>query len=207
MADDRRFVGSKPSRHEPAAVFYGAHLRRESAAILSPRPFSSRRKMPDVPCRHGCLRGPSGASVIPRPQWWPMSTLRRSQGAQRLLLHSANAVKLVKTFPDRNASSRPKFRRLYARQVPEKTHLWPGYCVTHHQVNPEEVEIVNNYTRGLSFDSSRVPSEVTAMVDFIGSTSQIIKFVKSSTSQKFIIGTEWGLFTDFKEKPVKLFTY
>lgn len=123
---------------------------------------------------------------------------------------SANAVKLVKNIPESEIIFLPdqNLGHFVATQVPEKKiHLWPGYCVTHHQVQPEEVKLVKElHPDAPVLTHPECRPEVTALADFIGSTSQIIKYVQSSPSQKFIIGTEMGIIHGLqKENPGKTF--
>lgn len=48
--------------------------------------------------------------------------------------------------------------------------------------------------------------EVTNLADFVGSTSEIIKFATNSEEKEFIIGTENGVMYELKQKnPDKLF--
>lgn len=48
--------------------------------------------------------------------------------------------------------------------------------------------------------------EVTNLADFVGSTSEIIKFATNSEAKEFIIGTENGVMYELKQKnPDKLF--
>lgn len=42
--------------------------------------------------------------------------------------------------------------------------------------------------------------EVTNLADFVGSTSEIIKFATNSEAKEFIIGTENGVMYELKQK-------
>jgi quinolinate synthase len=195
-------------------VFCGVHFMAESAAILSPE------KTVLFPAENaGCPMADmaDASEVLKWRERYPkaavvayVNTSAAVKAVSDYCCTSANAVKLVKNIPESEIIFLPdqNLGGYVARQVPEKTvHLWPGYCVTHHQVNPEEVEIVKQlHPEALVLTHPECRPEVTAMADFIGSTSQIIKFVKSSTSQKFIIGTEMGIIHGLqKENPGKTF--
>ncbi len=195
-------------------VFCGVHFMAESAAILSPE------KTVLFPAENaGCPMADmaDASEVLKWRERYPkaavvayVNTSAAVKAVSDYCCTSANAVKLVKNIPESEIIFLPdqNLGSYVARQVPEKTvHLWPGYCVTHHQVNPEEVKIVRQlHPEALVLTHPECRPEVTALADFIGSTSQIVKFVKSSQSQKFIIGTEMGIIHGLqKENPDKTF--
>ena len=61
---------------------------------------------------------------------------------------------------------------------------------------PEEVrkEIVLMLSRGVG------KKEIRDMADFVGSTSQILEFVKETTAKKVIVGTEEGVIHQLKKE-------
>ena len=195
-------------------VFCGVHFMAESAAILSPE------KTVLFPAETaGCPMADmaEASEVLKWRERYPkaavvayVNTSAAVKAVSDYCCTSANAVKLVKNIPESEIIFLPdqNLGSYVARQVPEKTvHLWSGYCVTHHQVNPEEVKKIKKlHPDALILTHPECRPEVTALADFIGSTSQIIKFVKSSPSQKFIIGTEMGIIHGLqKENPDKTF--
>ena len=123
---------------------------------------------------------------------------------------SANAVHLVKNIPETEIIFLPdqNLGHFIATQTPEKQfHLWPGYCITHHRVTaPDVLQVKQLHPDALILVNPECRPEVTELADFIGSTSQIIKYVRQSERQKFIIGTEMGiLYSLKKENPEKTF--
>ncbi len=195
-------------------VFCGVHFMAESAAILSPD------KTVLFPAEHaGCPMADMAepAEVLKWRERYPkaavvayVNTSAAVKAVSDYCCTSANAVKLVKNIPESEIIFLPdqNLGHYVAEQVPEKTiHLWPGYCVTHHQVQPEEVKIVKGlHPDALVLTHPECRPEVTALADFVGSTSQILKYVQSSPSQKFIIGTEMGIIHGLqKENPGKTF--
>jgi len=195
-------------------VFCGVHFMAESAAILSPE------KTVLLPAENaGCPMADmaDASEVLKWRERYPkaavvayINTSAAVKAVSDYCCTSANAVKLVKSIPESEIIFLPdqNLGSFVARQVPEKNiHLWPGYCLTHHQVNPEEVKIIKElHPDAIILTHPECRPEVTALADFIGSTSQIVKFVKSSSSQKFIIGTEMGIIHGLqKENPGKTF--
>lgn len=130
-------------------VFCGVHFMAESAAILSPE------KTVLFPAEHaGCPMADMAdqSEVLKWRERYPkaavvayVNTSAAVKAVSDYCCTSANAVKLVKNIPESEIIFLPdqNLGNYVAKQVPDKTiHLWPGYCVTHHQVKPEEVKIV-----------------------------------------------------------------
>ncbi len=214
VGDSLALSQSAAASEAKVIVFCGVHFMAESAAILSPQ------KIVLFPAENaGCPMADmaDASEVLKWRERYPkaavvayVNTSAAVKAVSDYCCTSANAVKLVKNIPESEIIFLPdqNLGHYVATQVPEKTiHLWPGYCVTHHQVRPEEVKTVKElHPDALVLTHPECQPEVTALADFIGSTSQIIKYVQSSTSQKFIIGTEMGIIHGLqKENPGKTF--
>jgi len=110
---------------------------------------------------------------------------------------SSNAVNVVRSLdsdqvifgPDKNLGS-------YIQQfLPDKEIiLWNGFCPTHEAVKSKEVVKVKLKNPGVKIlvHPEANPS-VVELADFVGSTSQMINYVKENDDEKFIIGTEMGI--------------
>ena len=71
-----------------------------------------------------------------------------------------------------------------------------GHCYVHSQITPEDLRIVRDtYPKAKLLVHPECVRSVRDMSDFVGSTAQMYKRVKGSSSQEkeFIIGTEMGL--------------
>jgi len=123
---------------------------------------------------------------------------------------SSNAVNVVKSLdsdrvifgPDKNLGS-------YIQQFVKDKEiiLWNGFCPTHEAVKSEEVVEVKLKNPGVKIlvHPEANPS-VVELADFVGSTSQMINYVKENDDEKFIIGTEMGILNIMsKENPNKEF--
>jgi len=107
---------------------------------------------------------------------------------------SSSAVKIVKKIendkilfiPDSNLG------RYVAEQVPEKTFkILQGGCPVHASVTAKEaVQAKEAHPGALLLVHPECVAEVVKLADFVGSTSEIMKFAKSSDNKEFIIGTE-----------------
>jgi quinolinate synthase len=123
---------------------------------------------------------------------------------------SANAVNIIASLPGRKVIFVPdeNLGDYVAKQLPDKELiLWKGHCVTHAKVKPEDV----NHVRGL-FPTAKIlihpecNPAVAELADFVGSTSEIIRYAKESRESTFIIGTEMGVVCTLREiLPTKQF--
>ncbi|KPK39217.1 MAG: quinolinate synthetase [Omnitrophica WOR_2 bacterium SM23_29] len=124
---------------------------------------------------------------------------------------SSNAVEIVKSLkdykrvifvPDRNLAN------YIQTQIPDKEIIpWKGFCPTHIRVQEEDIIEARKLHPDAEFIAHpECEPEVLAMADHICSTGGMFKYVKSSKSKKFIIGTESGmLYRLRKENPDKEF--
>lgn len=123
---------------------------------------------------------------------------------------SSNAVAVVNSLnvkkilfvPDKNLGAYVE-KQLKGIEVVK----WNGFCPTHHKVSIEDVNILRKKYPDINIlVHPECKPEVINSVDFTGSTSQILQYVKQSKNKKFIIGTEKGIiYTLKKENPGKEF--
>ena len=124
---------------------------------------------------------------------------------------SSNAVDLIKRIPEQEVIFIPdgNLGKNVAAQTPDKKFIfWNGYCDVHDMITVKDVDTaraLNPKTEILVHPECR--PEVVAKIDFVGSTAQILEYVKNSSKNNFVIGTEMGiLFRLKKENPQKSFT-
>ncbi len=195
-------------------VFCGVHFMAESAAILAP---DKQVLLPDPDAGCPMADMAEAETVLEWRTKYPKAAVVayvNSSAAVKAVSNycctSANAIQLVKNIPESEIIFLPdqNLGSFVAAQVPEKKiHLWPGYCRTHHRVTPEEVtQIRALHPDAIVLIHPECPPATVALADFAGSTSQIINYVKNSSAQKFIIGTEMGIMYSLrKENPNKTF--
>ncbi len=124
---------------------------------------------------------------------------------------SANAVRILNSVtndtiifgPDANLAD-------YARKHTNKNIITIpefGNCSTHHQISVNDIKgakTQHSYAKFIAHPECT--REVLEIADFIGSTEQMLKFVKSSDNGEFIVGTEIGIIYRLrKENPNKKF--
>lgn len=110
---------------------------------------------------------------------------------------SSNAEKVVRSLPQRDIIFVPdkNLGAYISKKVPEKNIiLFDGCCPIHNSMTREDaLAAKQKYPEALFLVHPECKAEVTELADFVGSTSQIIKFAEESDKTEFIIGTENGV--------------
>jgi quinolinate synthase len=124
---------------------------------------------------------------------------------------SANVLKVIESLsadtilfgPDRNLAE-------YAQRKTGKTIIpvpeW-GFCPTHLLFQPEDVQILKmKHPDAAVMVHPECSHEMQKAADFVGSTSQMCRYVRESNAKTFIVGTEEGLLHRLrKDNPEKQF--
>jgi quinolinate synthase len=84
---------------------------------------------------------------------------------------------------------------------------WDGYCPTHVKIMPEDIlNKIRLHPQAKVIVHPECRPEVIALSDEALSTSQMVKYTRSSSAKEFIIGTEVGLIYRLKkDNPTKKF--
>ncbi len=181
-------------------VFCGVYFMAETAKVLNPS-----RKVLIPYYKAGCLMADMAiAEEIKEfreknPEYAVVTYVNSSadvKAVSDICCTSANAVKIVESLdadkilfvPDRNLGS------YVAEKVKGKEiKLWDGYCPVHQKLTPEDAKRVKEENPDAVFVvHPECRKEVRDLADFIGSTSQIVRFVKETDAKKVIVGTEKG---------------
>lgn len=125
---------------------------------------------------------------------------------------SANAVKIVRALPNRNILFIPdrNLGRYVAQQVPEKNIMTvQGYCPVHEEISPREIAALKAaHPEAEILVHPECSEVVTAMADYVGSTSGILAHAAKSAATAFIIATEVGVEHKLrKQNPEKEFYF
>lgn len=117
---------------------------------------------------------------------------------------SANALNVIKSIdsdkilfvPDRNLGSYIK------SQVSDKQiDMWQGFCIVHNRVRNDNISYIKeNHPSAPILVHPECRPEVVDHADFVGSTSEIINYVKKLQDKKIIIGTERGILYTLKKQ-------
>ncbi|HBG43852.1 MAG TPA: quinolinate synthase, partial [Firmicutes bacterium] len=110
---------------------------------------------------------------------------------------SANALRIAKSLPQQEIIFVPDqgLGGYIARALPEKRFiLAQGYCPTHWRITAQEIDAFRAaHSQAQVLIHPECNSDVLALADFVGSTSQIIKKAQQSPAEEFLIVTEAGV--------------
>lgn len=110
---------------------------------------------------------------------------------------SSSALKIVKNMEEQDIlfMPDPNLGAWVKEQCPEKNiALVRGGCPTHLRITPLEVEMMKKaHPDALLLVHPECRPEVTALADYAGSTTGIMKYAKESDAKEFIIGTEHSI--------------
>lgn len=123
---------------------------------------------------------------------------------------SANAKKVVENLPNKNIYFIPdeNLGRYIAKQLPDKHFIFnDGFCPIHKDLTINDLRAAKQaHPEALVLAHPECTEEILENADYIGSTSEIIKYAKTSSSKSFIIATETGVFHKLQaDNPDKTF--
>ena len=194
-------------------VFCGVRFMAETAAILNPDrtvllsegsagcPLADMINIDEL--REWRQRYP-GASVV-----CYINSSAEIKAESDICCTSANGVKVVDPVltndiifvPDQNLG------HYVSTQTKKNIILYPGFCYVHHRLKPEQVKLAKKlHPEAQLLVHPECRPEVIALADAALSTSQMLRYVKASPHNSFIIGTEEGLLHRLRqENPDKSF--
>ena len=221
IQDIAHFIGDSLELSRKAAktnadviVFCGVHFMAETAKIISP---DKKVIIPDIDA--GC----SLANECPEdefrnfcsehPEHYVISYINCSAAIKAqsdLICTSSNAVDLVRKIPkdtpilfapDKNLG------RWVEQQTGRKMTLWPGSCMVHETFNEEEIlKLKIKHPKADVIAHPECTEVLLQYADFIGSTSKLLSYSKSSSSNEFIVLTEPGIIHQMEQNnPLKKF--
>ena len=194
-------------------VFCGVHFMAETAAILNPE-----RTVLLTEGSAGCpMADMISADELKEwkrryPRALVVSYVNSTAGVKAesySCCTSANGVKVVDAVPNNEILFVPdqNLGHYVSTQTTKRIILYPGYCYVHHRIKPEQVRMARKiHPEARLIVHPECRPEVAALADAVLSTSQMLRYVKASSQQSFIIGTEEGLLHPLrKENPDKSF--
>ncbi len=117
---------------------------------------------------------------------------------------SANSVNVVRTLeaseiimvPDKNLA---RYTQRFFKD--KKIYYHEGYCPFHDVLTVDEVkEVCAKYPNAIFMAHPECRPEVIEAAKVVRSTSGMLKYVKESTAQEFIVGTEVGMLYPLKKQ-------
>ena len=193
-------------------VFAGVHFMAETAKILNP---TKKVLLPDL--NAGCSLSDSCPPIdfekfkAQHPDHIVISYVNCSAGIKALsdiICTSSNAKLIVDSLPadqkiifapDRNLGA-------YINKVTGRNMvLWDGACMVHEIFSLEKiVRLQEEFPNAKLVSHPECEESLLKISDFVGSTTQILNYVKTSEFQEFIVATETGILHQMqKDSPHK----
>jgi quinolinate synthase len=195
-------------------VFAGVHFMAETAKILNP---TKKVVIPDL--KAGCSLSDSCPPLLFKkfkekyPDHVVVSYINCSAGIKALsdvICTSSNAKIIVESFPkDQPIIFAPdKNLGAYINKVTGRNMLlWNGACMVHEIFSLEKItklKVRNPNAKLIAHPECEEP--ILRLADFIGSTTGLLKYTQTDSSQEYIVATETGILHQMmKASPFKTF--
>ncbi|HLO81211.1 MAG TPA: quinolinate synthase NadA [Chitinophagaceae bacterium] len=195
-------------------VFAGVHFMAETAKILNP---TKKVVIPDL--KAGCSLSDSCPPPLfkkfreDHPDHVVVSYINCSAGIKALsdvICTSSNAVAIVNSFPPEQKIIFAPDKNLgaYINKVTGRNMLlWNGACMVHEIFSMEKItKLKMRHPEAKLIAHPECEEPILKLADFIGSTTQLLKFTETDPSQSFIVATETGILHQMeKNSPGKTF--
>ena len=136
------------------------------------------------PDREVVVYANTSAEVKARADWVVTSAIALDIVAA---LHKAG--KKIVWGPDRHLG------RYIEAQTGADMIMWQGHCIVHDEFKSDALRVCREqHPEAEVLVHPESPADVVEQADFVGSTSQIIKFAQSSNAESFIVATDRGIF-------------
>lgn len=182
-------------------VFAGVHFMAETAKILNP---NKKVLLPDL--KAGCSLSDSCPPPLfkafkdKHPDHIVISYINCSAGIKALsdiICTSSNAQAIVESLPkDQKIIFAPdkNLGGYINKQTGRSMLLWNGACMVHEIFSREKmVKLKERHPHAKIVAHPECEESVLEVADFIGSTTQILKFTETDPCQCFIVATETGI--------------
>lgn len=195
-------------------VFAGVHFMAETAKILNP---SKKVVIPDL--KAGCSLSDSCPPPLfkkfkeQHPDHVVISYINCSAGIKALsdvIVTSSNAKIIVESFPkDQKIIFAPdKNLGAYINKVTGRNMvLWNGACMVHEIFSLEKItKLKIRHPNAKLIAHPECEDPVLRIADYIGSTTGLLKYSQTDSSQEYIVATETGILHQMmKASPFKTF--
>jgi len=195
-------------------VFAGVHFMAETAKILNP---TKKVVIPDL--KAGCSLSDSCPPPLfkrfkeAHPDHIVISYINCSAGIKALsdvIVTSSNAQFIVESFPKEQKIIFAPDKNLgaYINKVTGRNMLlWDGVCMVHEIFSMEKIaKLKTRHPEAKMIAHPECEDPVLKLADFIGSTTQLLKFTQTDPGNAYIVATETGILHQMmKNSPQKTF--
>lgn len=221
IQDIADYIGDSLGLSQQAAVtqadmiaFAGVHFMAETAKILSPH---KKVVLPDL--KAGCSLADSCPAPLFKkfkemhPEAIVVSYVNCTAELKTLTdicCTSSNAVHVINSIPKDQEIIFAPDRNLGAwlqKKTGRKLILWNGTCMVHEIFSHEKIARLQiQYPDAKLIAHPECEDHLLEIADFIGSTSQLLKYTKTEPYNQFIVATEPGIIHQMElSSPDKLF--
>lgn len=195
-------------------VFAGVHFMAETAKILNP---SKKVLLPDL--NAGCSLADSAPADLfkafknKNPDHLVVSYINCSADIKALsdiICTSGNAEAIIASIPkDQPIIFAPdKNLGAYLNKITGRNMLlWNGACMVHEIFSLEKIiKLKIRHPKAKLISHPECEEAILRISDYVGSTTQLLKYTLSDTSQEYIVATETGILHQMQQKnPKKTF--
>ncbi|HOB29312.1 MAG TPA: quinolinate synthase NadA [Bacillota bacterium] len=181
-------------------VLCGVHFMAESAAVLAPEKVVLLPEK-DAGCPLADMVTPEGLRLYKEkyPDAAVVTYINSSAAVKAesdICVTSANAALVVDSLEAERIIFVPdcNLAHFVSRQTKKEIIPWPGYCITHHRISPDDVDRARriNPNAPVIVHPECRPG-VVERADAVLGTGGMIRFVKETEAQEVIVGTEEGM--------------
>lgn len=195
-------------------VFAGVHFMAETAKILNP---SKKVLLPDL--KAGCSLADSAPTAVfkafkeKHPDHLVVSYINCTAEIKALsdiICTSGNAEKIIESIPKDQPILFAPDKNLGAylsKKTGREMLLWNGACMVHEIFSLEKiVKLKIRHPEAKLIAHPECEEAILNMADYIGSTTQLLKYAKSDNTQSYIVATETGILHQMQlNNPTKTF--
>ncbi len=195
-------------------VFAGVHFMAETAKILNP---SKKVLLPDL--NAGCSLADSAPAALFRafkakhPDHLVVSYINCTAEIKALsdiICTSGNAEKIIESIPKEQPILFAPDKNLgaYLNKISGRNMLlWNGACMVHEIFSLEKItKLKIRHPKAKLIAHPECEDAILRIADYIGSTTQLLKYTKSDTASEYIVATETGILHQMQQdNPLKTF--
>ena len=195
-------------------VFAGVHFMAETAKILNPH---KKILLPDL--KAGCSLADAAPTALfkafkeKHPDHIVISYINCTadiKAMSDIICTSSNAEKIIESIhknqpiifaPDKNLGA------YLNKKTARSMLLWNGACMVHEIFNIEKIiRLKVRHPNAKIIAHPECEEDILRVADYIGSTTQLLKYTKADTTQTYIVATEAGILHQMqKTAPHKIF--
>lgn len=195
-------------------VFCGVHFMAETASLLCPDKVIL---LPDENAGCPMAEMVTAADIREKKKHVPeagvvcyINSTAEVKAECDICCTSSNALKVISTLPEQRTILfvPDKYLGSYvSAKSGREIILWPGYCPTHQRIMAKDiVRLKEAYPEAKVIVHPECRSEVVALADEALGTGGMLRYIRESEREAFIIGTEIGIIYRMrKENPSKRF--